>query len=216
MMQGLRRQGRGHTGREAALEPVPNPRSRAGEKPFRTRKGLSRVLIQSSAGSRSPAKMPRPPRTVAIHSPRAAAVPSRLHALQMAAAMRDATPTGDTHKTADTMRPTTTLKTCNDTYCHQSTLKRWLSIQARMRQPRNSKQDSLSLMSRRWGHCKRRCSQLIQGDHLIVSRSTMDGQWQQFHRGDCHAQLWTSGSVLKPRTSMPSFGAAWQDAKLCM
>ncbi len=50
--------------------------------------------------------------TVVSHRPSAPSVPSRLHALQMAAAMREAMPSGDVQSTADTILPMTVLKTC--------------------------------------------------------------------------------------------------------
>ena len=46
------------------------------------------------------------------HRPSAPSVPSRLHARQMAAAIREAMPNGDVQSTADTILPMTVLKTC--------------------------------------------------------------------------------------------------------
>ena len=50
--------------------------------------------------------------TVVSHKPSAPSVPSRLQARQMAAAMREAIPSGDVHSTAVTILPITVLKTC--------------------------------------------------------------------------------------------------------
>lgn len=47
------------------------------------------------------------------HRPSAPSVPSRLHARQIAAAMREAMPSGDVHRTAVTILPITVLKTCD-------------------------------------------------------------------------------------------------------
>ena len=47
--------------------------------------------------------------------PSAPSVPSRLHARQMAAAMREAMPSGDVHRTAVTILPMTVLNTCSGT-----------------------------------------------------------------------------------------------------
>ena len=53
-----------------------------------------------------------PAMTVSSHKPKAPSVPSRLHARQMAAAMREAMPRGDVHRTAVTIFPITVLNTC--------------------------------------------------------------------------------------------------------
>ena len=50
--------------------------------------------------------------TVSSHKPKAPSVPSRLHARQIAAAMREAIPRGDVHSTAVTIFPITVLNTC--------------------------------------------------------------------------------------------------------
>lgn len=55
--------------------------------------------------------MSSPKSTVSIQRPSAAAVALRLQALQMDAAMRDATPTGDTHSTPTTITPMVSLRT---------------------------------------------------------------------------------------------------------
>ena len=53
-----------------------------------------------------------PAMTVSSHKPKEPSVPSRLHARQMAAAMREAMPRGDVHRTAVTIFPITVLNTC--------------------------------------------------------------------------------------------------------
>lgn len=74
--------------------------------------GPLRVSAQKAAGRMSAPKMARPDSTVASHAPSAPTVPSSEHARQMAAAMRDAMPSGLVHSTAVTMRLITALNAC--------------------------------------------------------------------------------------------------------
>ena len=74
--------------------------------------GLALVQTHRAAGRISPPCSNNPSRTVATHSPNAARVLARLHALQMLAAMSDAMPTGEVHSTTVTILLMTRLKTC--------------------------------------------------------------------------------------------------------
>ena len=69
-------------------------------------------MITDSAASFESVSGGIPAMTVSSHKPKAPSVPSRLHARQMAAAMREAMPTGDVHRTAVTIFPITVLNTC--------------------------------------------------------------------------------------------------------
>ena len=70
------------------------------------------TTITDSAASFSFISGGIPAMTVSSHKPKAPSVPSRLHARQMAAAMREAMPRGDIHRTAVTIFPITVLNTC--------------------------------------------------------------------------------------------------------
>lgn len=100
------------TGSAAELELVPNPSTMAWEKPFRAAQGLCLVQPHRTAGSTSPPCSASPSRTVATHNPRAPRVLPKSHALQMLAAIREAIPSGEVQRTAVTILPITTLKTC--------------------------------------------------------------------------------------------------------
>ena len=101
-----------HTGRAAELELVPNPRTMACEKPLMVDQGLALVQTHRAAGSTSPPCSNSPSRTVATQRPSAARVLARLQALQMLAAMRDAMPSGEVHRTTVTILLMTRLQTC--------------------------------------------------------------------------------------------------------
>lgn len=97
--------------------------------------GPLRVSAQKAAGRMSAPKMARPDSTVASHAPSAPTVPSSEHARQMAAAMRDAMPSGLVHSTAVTMRLITALNACGAKSkkfaCHVSTGRRLSGMQCR-------------------------------------------------------------------------------------
>lgn len=96
----------------AALELVPNARARAPDSCCTTGRGARRVTQYSIAGSTTAAYRPRPSKTVPIQSPSAAAVASGAQALQMAAAMSEATPKGAVHREIETIRAMTALNAC--------------------------------------------------------------------------------------------------------
>ena len=70
------------------------------------------AMISDSAASSRFTSGGIPAMTVSSHKPKAPSVPSRLHARQMAAAIREAMPRGDVHRTAVTIFPITVLNTC--------------------------------------------------------------------------------------------------------
>lgn len=101
------------TGSAAELELVPKPSTMAWEKPFIVAHGLVLVQPHRAAGRTSPPCRASPSKTVTTHSPSAPRVLPKSHALQMLAAIRDAIPSGEVQRTAVTILPMTTLKTCS-------------------------------------------------------------------------------------------------------
>ena len=98
------------------LELVPKPNTIACEKPLMVAQGLAPVQAHRVAGSTSPPCSSNPSRTVTTHNPSAARVLARLHALQMLAAMSEAMPIGEVHRTTVTILLMTRLNTCTSSH----------------------------------------------------------------------------------------------------
>ena len=93
---------------------MPKARARARPKFPATFKGLAapRVVTRRIPGSTRPPRMTNPASTVSTHRARAAIVAPREQVRQMAAAIRDATPTGEVHRIQVTSLLMAALKVC--------------------------------------------------------------------------------------------------------
>ena len=93
---------------------MPKARARARPKFPATFKGLAapRVVTRRIPGNTRPPRMTNPASTVSTHRARAAIVAPREQVRQMAAAIRDATPTGEVHRIHVTSLLMAALKVC--------------------------------------------------------------------------------------------------------